>query len=216
MNRTEFVELHPELFHMAAGGAWSSIRRLGLLSTTAILDLAGIDGERRVGLEQQRRAKSVTLSIDSIDFVLRDQKPLSEEKLEQCLTDMTVGERLRMLNGKVFLWPTRQRCEELLNARAFRGFQHTIVEIDTAALLERYDVLLSPINSGATLFNPGPRGSTTFTSIEDFPFDRYSKRGRVRAVAEVSVDYAIPDVAGLTTGLWRAQQDRWVPADPRA
>lgn len=61
-----------------------------------------------------------------------------------------------------------------------------------------------------------PRGSTTFTSIEDFPFNRYSKRGRVRAVAEVSVDYAIPDVAGLTTGLWRAEQDRWVPADPGA
>ncbi len=61
-----------------------------------------------------------------------------------------------------------------------------------------------------------PRGSTTFTSIEDFPFNRYSKRGRVRAVGEVSVDYAIPDVAGLTTGLWRAEQDRWVPADPGA
>ena len=65
-------------------------------------------------------------------------------------------------------------------------------------------------------YHPRPRGNTTFTSIEDFPFDRYSKRGRVRAVAEVSVDYAIPDVAGLTTGLWRAEQDRWVPADPSA
>ncbi len=65
-------------------------------------------------------------------------------------------------------------------------------------------------------YHPRPRGSTTFTSIEDFPFNRYSKRGRVRAVAEVSVDYAIPDVAGLTTGLWRAEQDRWVPADPSA
>ena len=45
MNRVEFVELHPKLFHMASDGAWPSIQRLGLLSATAILDLAGIDGE---------------------------------------------------------------------------------------------------------------------------------------------------------------------------
>jgi hypothetical protein len=40
-----------------------------------------------------------------------------------------------------------------------------------------------------------PRGRGTFVSIDDYPYDeRRRTRSRQDAVAEVAVDYAIPDI----------------------
>ena len=41
---------------MAADGAWPQILRHGLLSTSAILDLLGVSGDRRHRLEEDGRA----------------------------------------------------------------------------------------------------------------------------------------------------------------
>jgi len=194
---------------MAADGAWPSIRRRGLPSTSAVLDLAGIDGDERIRLEERRRPASVMINHDGDAFVIRDQKPLNEAKLERCLVDMTVSEWLRMLNGKVFLWPTRERCEQLLDARAYRDQAHTIIEFDTVQLLEHHDVTVSPINSGAVLYNPPKRGSFTFTTIDHFPDERYLKRGRRKMIAEVAVDHAIPEVTDLMSAVWRAEASEW-------
>ena len=210
MNVKEFIDLHSRLFHMAADGAWPSILRHGLFSTSAVLDVAGVDGEERVRLEERRRPDSVAITVDGDEFILRDQKPLNESKLERCLVDMTVAEWLRMLNGKVFLWPTRERCEQLLDARAYRDHVHTIIEFDTARLLERHSASVSPINSGAVLYDPPQRGTFTFTTIDEFPVDKYRKRGRRKMIAEVAVDYAIPDAAEITTDVWRAGRHGWV------
>ena len=213
VNRTDFVELHPQLFHMAADGTWPSIQIHGLLSTSAVLDLVGVDGDRRVELETRRRIDSVQVSGDGVDFVLRDQKPLHERKLASCLVDMTVGEWLTMLNHKVFLWPSREKCARLLNAKAYRDSWHTVIEFDTAALLDRYAVTVSPINSGSVLYNPPRRGSFTFTTIGEFPVERYRKRGKRKMVAEVAVDYALPDAGELAIGVWRARRDEWEPVE---
>ena len=60
----DFLDLHPRLYHMTSDGVWPSIQRHGLLSTSAILDLAGYDGTQRMCLEQPRRPESVTVSVD--------------------------------------------------------------------------------------------------------------------------------------------------------
>jgi hypothetical protein len=213
VNSAEFIDLHPRLFHMAADGAWPSIQRHGLLSTSAVLDLAGIDGDERVRLEQRRRLENVTITIDDSEFVLRDQKPLNETKLEHCLVDMTVAEWLRMLNGKVFLWPTRERCVQLLNARAYRDRTHMIVEFDTERLLEHHDVTVSPINSGAVLYDPPQRGTFTFSTVDEFPVHRYRRRGRRKMVAEVAVSHSIPDATGLASAVWRTEKGGWKRID---
>ena len=213
-SKTEFLDPHPRLYHMAADGTWPSIQRYGLLSTSAVLDLASIKGEERVPLERQRRMEGIHVPLGGEPggetFVLRDQKPLNESKLAASLVDMSVGEWLLALNRKVFFWPSRQRCVELLNARAYRDSWHTVMEVDSAALLDRHEVRVSPINSGAVLYDPPKRGRFTFTPIEDFPFERYRRRGRGKAVAEVAVDYAVPDVASLVTETWRARRDEWL------
>ena len=55
------------------------------------------------------------------------------------------------------------------------------------------------------LYNPPPRGSRTFLPIADVPFDQWrQKRSRRRAIAEVAVEYAVPDVEAVTVAVWQA------------
>lgn len=213
MNPEALADLHPRLFHMTADGAWPHIRRHGLLSTAAILDRVGVEGTLRRDLEETRRTESVVLETDTGDrFVLRDQKPLHLGKLERCLVDMTVSEWILLLNRKVFFWPSRQRCEELLGAQAYRDKAHTVIEVETAALLTAYreSITLSRINAGSVLYNPPKRGAFTFVPLGEVPFDEWRrKRGRSRAVAEVAVEYAVRDVADLATEVYRVAAGQW-------
>ena len=90
------------------------------------------------------------------------------------------------------------RLNRLLSARAYRQKQHCVLTIDTAKLLKIHadKVSLSPINSGSTIYKPQPRGHSTFLSISDYPFDRWMKKRRGKnGVVELTVDYAVPDLA---------------------
>jgi hypothetical protein len=89
--------------------------------------------------------------------------------------------------------------------------------VDTAQLVatHRGKIQLSPINSGATLYNPQPRGHDTFSSIADYPFDERQKtRTAMASVAELVVIDGVPDIKdhliavhtvdnGVATELWR-------------
>lgn len=198
--RTEdLVALHPRLFHMSSAGAWPAIERHGLRSVTALLDLFYFDPQGRPKIEAQRRPETIVLSEPALGtFEIRDQKPLSLAKLEDCLVDMTVEEWLRLLNRKVFFWPTEERVRDLLGALAYRGREHLVLVIDTASLLAIHgpEVTLAPINTGSVLYDPPPRGGDTLLPIADYPFEQWRRRrGSARkAIAEVAVDYAVPDI----------------------
>ena len=72
---------------MAERGAWPSIRANGLRSTSALLDLFGVEGEERRAVEAVRRPEGVTLTAAGLDpVVVRDQKPMTDEGLRRCLT----------------------------------------------------------------------------------------------------------------------------------
>jgi len=51
----------PRLYHMAEAGSWSSIRRHGLLSATAFLDLFEVTGPDRDRIEAARRGHPVVI-----------------------------------------------------------------------------------------------------------------------------------------------------------
>lgn len=192
---------YPLLYHMAEVGTWESIVRNGLLSTVALLDLFEITGPLRTEIESEHRPQSKTISHNLYgSAVIRDQKPLRESSLEHCLRGLTPPEWYRLLNSQVFFWVTRDRLLTLLSARAYRDRRHCILTVDTKQLLERRleQVKLSPINSGSTIYNPQPRGSDTFLPLSKYPFEaRKSKRGLMNAVAELCVDYSVPDIEDL-------------------
>jgi len=204
---TELSRLYPRLYHVAEDGAWASIRRNGLLSTSALLDLFGICGQERTAAEREHRPNSKRVEHAVYGCaVIRDQKPLNEAKLRKCLVGLTTAEWYQILNGKVFFWPTQRRLVNLLSAGEYAHRAHCVITVDTALLLERHapSVRLSPINSGSTLFDAKPRGRDTFLPLEDYPFqERRKKRGTADAIAELAVEYSVPDVDEMTVRVAR-------------
>jgi hypothetical protein len=199
MDLTLLADQSPSLFHMAEPNSWPSIRRHGLLSTSALLDLFEVGGELREKLEQQHRPECVTIKHPKIGkAVIRDQKPMSDRALTKCLNDpLTPQDWYRILNTKVFFWLSRERLERLLNARAYRDRRQTVIEIDSAHFLARYGskAMLCPINSGSTIMNPQPRGLTTFMPVNEYPYDFWRKKRRQSdAVVELAIEGGIADV----------------------
>ena len=193
---------------MAEEGSWSSIRRIGLLSTTALLDLFEITGDERNAIESQKRARIFEITHPKHGRALvRDNKPLREQFLSQCLEGMTSRQWFELLNRKVFFWVQRGRLEKLLTARAYRKRRHDVLTIDTRALLERHlsSVTLCPINSGATLYPTATRrGPETFRSLADYDLPAMVKwRGAADAIVELTVDYSVPNIESLTSRVER-------------
>lgn len=213
MTEDEFLTRYPRLWHMAADGSWPSIQKRGLLSTSALLDLYGVEGADREAILSRRRPQSVTISGPGLeDAVIRDQKPMTDAGLQKCLTD-GLGPRdwYEFLNGMTFFWLSRERLRRLLGARAYRKTPQVVLTLDTASLLGKHadEVRLARINSGATLYVPQARGKDTFKTIGEF------------AVAEIAVELTVEggvdDVAehvltahrfaeGKTEQLWRSHR----------
>jgi hypothetical protein len=199
------ISRYPTLYHMAEDESWESIRRHGLLSTSALLDRFEVEGEERFAIESARRPEIVRVEHPEHGVALvRDNKPMQENALERSLVDMTPREWYEHLNRRVFFWVEWKRLLKLLGARAYRDRPHLVLEVDTAALLERHAerVSLSPINSGATFaLGPAPRGPDTFRRIADHPSGK--------PIVELSVDYAVSDIAEFTLRVrrWRGTKE---------
>jgi hypothetical protein len=220
VKEADLIRHFPRLWHMAEDGSLESIMTHGLLSTSALLDLYGIEGEDRIALESERRPESVTIEKGTAKAIVRDQKPMTESALKKCLaTGVTPRQWFEILNGRAFFWLSRDRLHGLLGARAYRGRPQTVLTVDTASLLDahRDRIELSPLNSGATIYNPQRRGRDTFLPVSDFPFDERRKSRSVdKSVVELVVRDSVPDIAdhliaahrihkGVQQELWRRQ-----------
>ncbi len=199
MKVSDLISHYPRLWHMAEDGSWDSIRERGLLSTSALLDLYDVNAELRHALEFKRRPNPVTIEHSSLPpTVIRDQKPIQEKKLRNCLEGgLTPEDWYRMLNSRVFFWASFDRLRGLFDA--YQGRPHTILTVDTKSLVTAYlnKIQLSPINSGSTYYNAVQRGPNTFLPIGDYPFEelRKKKKGPARAIAELVVLGGVPDIA---------------------
>ncbi len=134
---------------MAEDGSWEGIQRLGLLSTSALLDRFEVGGALRFRIESARRHE--TESVDHPEHgcaLIRDNKPMQETVLERCLTGMSAREWYETLNRRGFFWVDRKRLAKLLGARAYRDRPHPVLELDTSGLQRRHaaGVTLSAIN----------------------------------------------------------------------
>jgi Family of unknown function (DUF7002) len=204
MDPAQLASLYPTLYHMAEDGSWPSIGERGLLSTQAIIDLYQPDEQARAAmLSSVRRTKITLTSTDLGDVTIRDQLPA--KFLEKCMYDgVDPAEFLDALNSRVFFWVSLHRLERLLNARYYRNLRHTVLRVDTAALLEEYadDVQLAPYNTGSMHVPTVPkRGPGTFVNLADYPYgDWVAKRGRSgEPIVELTVKYAVPDIANFVT-----------------
>lgn len=196
---------YPFVYHMAECDALDQIRRHGLLSVSAILDLFGIQGSQREALETRIRKDSHVLeSAEHGRFTLRDQKPLSEAKLAGSLQDgLTPVEWLRLLNRKTFFWLGRDKVEHLIGARAYRDREHIVLEIDTRTLVNAHAkrVTLAAMNTGSTSPVAHPRGTSTMLPLAEFPYEDRLRR-HLRPAVELCIDYSVPDIADLISNIY--------------
>ena len=196
---------------MAEAGSWPLILDHGLLSTSALLDLLECPSGQRELIESRHRPEKVHLHNPNIgSVVIRDQKPMSDSALRKVLTSGTPEDWYRLLNGKVFFWPNLQRLVRFLGARAYRDSEHLVITVDTGRLLadRRESIYLSPINSGATLYNPVPRGPETFLRVADYPFEHWKRRrSSSEAIAEIAVDHGVVNIDRYATEVtcWRGR-----------
>src|ERR1043166_590052 len=212
MTTDELVEYFPRLYHMAEAGTWESIRKHGLLSTTAMLDLFEVDGQLRKQIESAHRPECVTITHPvQGKAVIRDQKPMREATLLKCLDGLTPSRWYELLNRRTFFWLNSDRLTILLNARAYRDRPHCVLTVDTRRLVQRHasGVTLCPINSGSTIYNPPIRSGKSFYRIADYPFEeRRRTRGRKGAIAELVVEYSVPDIRDMVISVEHRRQDK--------
>jgi hypothetical protein len=184
----QLIERFPRLFHVTEAGAWRSIRRHGLLSASALLDLYDVGEPRRSSIEAEPRSQNVVLDDPLLGrAVIRDNRPLRLDILRRCL-DGSVADWCRLLNARVFFWASERRLDNHLRARGHRGQPREVVVVETRRLLarDRDSISLCAFNSGSALYPNAPRrGPQSFVRIGDYTSDR---------VAEVCVDWALADV----------------------
>lgn len=196
------IENHPRMYHMAERGSWPSIKKHGLLSTTALLDLYKINGEEREAIEALHRPAMTYIEHPKIgNAAIRDQIPMPDGRLERALegTGITASEWYQFLNKKVFFWATKERLDTLLGSRSYRNKEHDVLVVDTKSFLTAHQerVELCHMNSGNTFPIPHARDYGVFK-----PLNEYARvlAGRIKkkAVAEIVVDYSVPDIAKHT------------------
>ena len=184
---------------MAERGAWAGIQRHGLLSTTALLDLFAIKGQRREAIERQHRPSIVKISDKKIgSAAIRDQIPMSDAGLRRALPSAILpADWYQRLNGMVFFWMTEGRLLRLTSACSYREIEHEVIVFDTRAIIEAHfsRIWLCPINSGCTKPMPHPRDYSTFKRIENYDYQYWrSRRGQGERVVELCIDYSVTDV----------------------
>jgi hypothetical protein len=214
MDPAQLARLYPTVYHMAEDGSWPSIRDRGLLSTKAIVDLYQPGDQVKADILAAARRKKITLTHDGLpDVTIRDQLPA--KFLNVCLEEgVTPGEYLDALNGRVFFWVSPERLMKLLHARPYRNLRHTVLHVDTAALLSAYPgrVQLAPYNTGSMHVPTMPkRGPGVFTDLADYPYDEWARRrGRSgEPVVELTIDYAVPDISKYVTRV-----ETWADSTP--
>jgi hypothetical protein len=193
----ELSERYPTLYHMASYGSWPNIEKYGLLSTSELLELFEYPVEQRTELLTTQRKKSVPIehSIHG-KALLRDQKSLSPENLARCLTDCDDKTWYKLLNERVFFWLDRQRLLTLMSAREYVGKEHTVLQIATAPLVQKYHYALelAHMNTGNTLPYPHKRGRSTFRPLDSYEYERRRRLSDYSAVVELTVLKGVPNV----------------------
>lgn len=198
MDDKELIEHFPRLFHVTEAGAWPSIRRHGLLSTSTVLDLFRVVEPLRSQVEAQPRPRDVVLEDPHLGrVVIRDNRPLRPHILRSCLK-VAVSDWCRLLNARVFFWANERRLRNHLRASGHRGQPREILVVDTRRLLARHrdSISLCAFNSGSALYPNAPRrGPDSFLPLDAYPFGRCrTRQGASDSVAEVCIDRAVTEI----------------------
>jgi hypothetical protein len=153
------LRLNPHIYHLAQANNWTSIQKHGLMSTIAMLELAKLEQSHGKTIATRLRPECITLPTGQ---EIRDQRPMNEKALRDCLRNIDLEDWIVLLNSKVFFWCNKRGLQAM--RAAYLQQEQIALTIDTENLLLRHSesVQLTPINTGNTRRAPAPRGRETF------------------------------------------------------
>lgn len=203
------MKLPAQVFHLAEAANWRFIRQHGLLSTSALLDLADVRGEEGDRFERQHRPTHTELPNG---VQVRDQKPMPPQALARCLIGMSSAEWYQLINSKVFFWLDPNRLNR--QRRACEPRPQVVLIVDTQRLLARHAerVALSPINTGNARRKPAVRGRSTFVAYTAWSESGWSSeatglgtrlRARSHRPVELTVARAVPEIMDMVVRVCR-------------
>ena len=202
----QFLLRHPYLYHLAEAGGWVGVQRNGFLSTSALLDLYDVRGNKRRVLESARRSATTKLTRCGLpDAFVRDQMPMNDSTLRDCLpSDISPRQWYEFLNSKVFFWLNRDRLIRM--SKAYTDAPREVIVLDSRALVDAYRdrISLSHINSGCSIPWKHKRSFETFRRIDDYPIAQ-----RRRTAAELCVDNAVPDAVRFVRRVVEMRGGAW-------
>src|SRR5579871_6179005 len=167
MHVSEFCDYYPHVFHIAEDGSWPSIMKRGLLcSATLLREFGASEVLFEKTLHRIRTEMIEIIAPDGTSAWIRDQRPLTQGRLQKCLIDMSVPEWLELLNSHVFFWVRKERLLTHLGARGNRARTHTVLVLRSDVLLQRFarQARVTPMNTGSTMRLARPRGRATFST----------------------------------------------------
>ena len=176
MTKEEFIRKRPYLYHLTSRDNIERIKESFLLkSSSTLISSSGLSDEDKEELKQSRRPEGRIISCNGNEVHIRDQKPLIEKSLRKCLTEgMTQEEYIKLLNSKVFFWPTKSRLKK--HYGRYKNDNISIIRVSTKDLFEINDhIEYANINTGATRSVPfyrgaHPRGPNTFIPASEYTF----------------------------------------------
>jgi hypothetical protein len=203
------TKLPAHIYHLTEAANLPFIRRDGLLSTKALLDMACVRGNERDRLECCQRLEHMELPNG---VYLRDQKPMPAYALNNCLVGMTPSEWYTLINSKVFFWLDVDRLNRQRGAGEPRP--QVVLKVDAKRLLAQYaeQIALSPINTGYALRLPVKRGRCTFVPYSVWVDSGWSSetdglgtpsRRRSHRPVELTIADAVSDIMGFVVGVYR-------------
>ena len=198
----KFIARHPVLFHMADAGSWDSIRRYGLLSVSALLDLYEIKGTQHSELFSMWRPCSILIRHPIYgNAVIRDQHPMPPDRLMRELEKgISPSAWYETLNKKCFFWVDEIRLLKMLNTSLYKDNEHDVLTLDTRSLIERDSprIRVSHINTGYAGRSATKRSAATFHTIQEC-----SRVGRKDGIAELTVEPRVDNIEEVTLSVVR-------------
>ena len=82
MNIEEFISANrcDQLYHMSEKGSWENIQKMGLLSTSVLLNACESKGNERFKIESQLRRSRMYVKHPSLGVIyIRDQIPMQNK-----------------------------------------------------------------------------------------------------------------------------------------
>lgn len=193
MDLFAFAKTRPVLYHLTREDAWKPIMKHGLHCAHSLVTLDRGE-ESATKLLTERRTGPEQLGPNAYGAVLRDQDPISDAMLDQCLalTETTRAQWFDLINRRSYLFARDADLVKMRNRYVNAGETVDVMEVKTQNWLfflqtRKVPVEVATVSASSTPRTPSPRGPSTWTPLSTYA-DRPATVNEVTTVGVAPLD----------------------------